>query len=221
MNATADAQKLVQMAEQLSLDGGSEGAQLLFQQALRLDPFNAKARAALGKLRTALPPKNVSAPVAAMGRQVIVPPAPGDEVTRPAGDVVEMLITTAQSLLRANDVDGAVDFFQRATEVAPDDDRVTHLGRAVQAAAWPKYERRLAPLTRRPTLKLSNEDLLDLSFVDHRMGFLLSQIDGRISLEQLFSVSAMTRLYTASTLIRMIDGGIVVLPPTPPGAAAT
>jgi hypothetical protein len=46
--------------------------------------------------------------------------------------------------------------------------------------------------------------------LDHRAGFVLSQIDGEVNYEDLFSVSGMSRVDTARILSQLLRDGVIV-----------
>jgi hypothetical protein len=66
----------------------------------------------------------------------------------------------------------------------------------------------IGSLDRVPYLAVDATRLLDLK-VDHRTGFLLSEIDGRLDLETIVDVSGMPRLDTLRILYRLLEDGIV------------
>jgi hypothetical protein len=61
-----------------------------------------------------------------------------------------------------------------------------------------------------PVLAVDRGDLLRLA-VDHRAGFLLSQVDGETSIEGLLDLSAMPEDETLGLLRELLDRGILVL----------
>jgi hypothetical protein len=45
--------------------------------------------------------------------------------------------------------------------------------------------------------------------LDHRAGFVLSQVDGRVSFEELFALSGMDRLDTARILAQLLRDQVI------------
>lgn len=70
------------------------------------------------------------------------------------------------------------------------------------------YESKLGDLSRRPTLKIKPDEVVWLN-LDHRAGFLLSLIDGQVSLDDLFSLSSMSRLDTARILHQLVTDKVI------------
>jgi hypothetical protein len=55
---------------------------------------------------------------------------------------------------------------------------------------------------------LNADQLVDLR-LDHRAGFVLSQVDGTLSFEDLFALCGMSRLDTARILVQLLDQKII------------
>jgi hypothetical protein len=61
-----------------------------------------------------------------------------------------------------------------------------------------------------PRVLLKQDEIIWLN-LDHRAGFVLAQIDGTLSLEDLFAVSGMSRLDTARILVHLKEQGVISL----------
>lgn len=70
------------------------------------------------------------------------------------------------------------------------------------------YTARIGSLRDVPTVSVPDRDVRWLG-LDHRAGFLLSQIDGTSSVDELIDVSGMMRLEALKTLVELIDAGAV------------
>jgi hypothetical protein len=70
------------------------------------------------------------------------------------------------------------------------------------------FESKLGAMERRPRVVLKDDEIIWLN-LDHRAGFVLAQIDGTVSFEDLFAVSGMSRLDTARILAQLIDEGVI------------
>lgn len=68
--------------------------------------------------------------------------------------------------------------------------------------------RRLGPLTRTPRLSVAPGALSSLN-LDHRSGFLLSQIDGTMSFEDILDLSSMSRLETLMVLADLLEKQVI------------
>lgn len=71
---------------------------------------------------------------------------------------------------------------------------------------------RLGSLVQVPTLKVSMGDIAGLD-LDHRAGFLLSQIDGMLCFEDILDMSSMSRLETLTLLADLFEKGIIGVDP--------
>jgi tetratricopeptide (TPR) repeat protein len=138
-----------------------------------------------------------------------VPEATTQEFGIPAGDSeLDQLLRGAEDLLELDDHSGAVDLLFKAQELAPGDPRVEALRQRSEKMLMSMLESKLGDLGRVPTVKLQPDDIIWLN-LDHRAGFVLAQIDGSVSYEDLFALSGMTRLDTARILAQLLDEGVI------------
>jgi hypothetical protein len=70
------------------------------------------------------------------------------------------------------------------------------------------YESQLGDLAGVPVLAVKPDEIIWLN-LDHRAGFVLAQIDGSVTFDDLFSVSGMSRMDTARILAQLIDEGVI------------
>ena len=139
-----------------------------------------------------------------------VPPE-GDtqEYGVPAGDSeLDLLLRGAEDLLELDDHSGAVDLLFKAQELAPGDPRVEALRQRSERMLMAMLESKLGDLGRVPRVRLQADDIIWLN-LDHRAGFVLAQIDGSVTYEDLFALSGMTRLDTARILAQLLDEGVI------------
>ncbi|NVJ26289.1 hypothetical protein HUW62_34210 [Myxococcus sp. AM011] len=121
---------------------------------------------------------------------------------------LERLLRGAADLLELDDHSGAVDLLFKAQELAPGDPRVEALRIRSERMLMAMLESKLGDLGRVPRVRLQPDDIIWLS-LDHRAGFVLAQIDGAVTFEDLFSLSGMTRLDTARILAQLLDEGVI------------
>ena len=121
---------------------------------------------------------------------------------------LDLLLRGAEDLLELDDHSGAVDLLFKAQELAPGDPRVEALLQRSERMLMTMLESKLGDMGRVPTVKLQPDDIIWLN-LDHRAGFVLSQIDGSVSYEDLFALSGMTRLDTARILAQLLDEGVI------------
>ena len=70
------------------------------------------------------------------------------------------------------------------------------------------FRSRIGPLARMPRVKLRPDEIIWQS-LDHRAGFLVSQVDGRTTFEDLIEISGMTELEATRMLARLVEFGII------------
>lgn len=138
-----------------------------------------------------------------------VPEGDTDEFGVPTGESeLERLLRGATDLLELDDHSGAVDLLFKAQELAPGDPRVEALRARSERMLMGMLESKLGDLGRVPRVRLQPDDIIWLS-LDHRAGFVLAQIDGAVTFEDLFALSGMTRLDTARILAQLLDEGVI------------
>jgi tetratricopeptide (TPR) repeat protein len=126
----------------------------------------------------------------------------------PEGSEVESLLRGAEDLLALDDHSGAVELLRRAQSLAPENPRVEALRDRSERILVAMLEARLGDLHRMPRVRLQPDDIIWLN-LDHRAGFVLAQIDGAVSFDDLFALSGMSRLDTARILAQLLDEGII------------
>jgi hypothetical protein len=123
-------------------------------------------------------------------------------------DEVRTLVRGAKDLLGLDDHTGAMDLILKAQELAPNDPEVQALRSKSEATLEAMFESKLGKLSSAPRVKLKDDEIIWLN-LDHRAGFVLAQIDGQCTFEDLFSVSGMSRLDTARILAQLIEEGVI------------
>jgi hypothetical protein len=121
---------------------------------------------------------------------------------------VETLLSGARELLELDDHSGAMELILKAQAVAPNDPAVTALRDKSESTLLAMYESKLGSLEAMPKVKLKDDEVIWLN-LDHRAGFVLAQIDGTVSFDDLFAVSGMSRLDTARILAQLVDEGVI------------
>ncbi|HVP59640.1 MAG TPA: tetratricopeptide repeat protein [Myxococcaceae bacterium] len=131
-------------------------------------------------------------------------PAPRD----PRSEAARML-ERARELQNLDDHSGARELLLRAQALYPD---LTGLSDALarsETKLQTIYESKIGKLSAVPRVRLKEDEVIWLN-LDHRAGFMLAQIDGTLSFEDLFSVSGMSRLDTARILAQLLDQRVII-----------
>ncbi len=131
-------------------------------------------------------------------------PAPRD----PRSEAVR-LFERSRELQNLDDHSGARELLLQAQSLHPE---LTGLADALarsETKLQTIYESKLGKLSAVPRVRLKEDEVIWLN-LDHRAGFMLAQIDGTLSFEDLFSVSGMSRLDTARILAQLLDQRVIV-----------
>ena len=121
---------------------------------------------------------------------------------------LQAILKSARRQLDLDDHTGAMEFIVKAEALAPDDLEVKVLKERSERTLLTMLESKLGPLTAVPRVLLKDDEIIWLN-LDHRAGFVLAQIDGSVTFDDLFSVSGMTRLDTARILAQLVDEGVI------------
>ena len=135
-------------------------------------------------------------------------PTSGDDESDRAREEIQTLIRGARDLIELDDHTGAMDLILKAQALAPDDPEVLLLRDRSEQTLQTMFESKLGSMDVRPKVILKQDEIIWLN-LDHRAGFVLAQIDGSVTFEDLFEVCGMSRLDTARILAQLIDEGVI------------
>lgn len=136
-----------------------------------------------------------------------IAPVPAPPVAHPDEELAGLL-RGARELFALGDFSGSLELVERVLHVEPGHAEALAYLRENEATLVAMYESRLGALDAVPRIRVSREDVLWLN-LDHRAGFLLAQIDGSLTWDDLFALSGMPRLDTARILARLVEDGVV------------
>ncbi|MBS2032119.1 MAG: hypothetical protein JST54_29745 [Deltaproteobacteria bacterium] len=130
------------------------------------------------------------------------PPTPG------TANVIDSTLRQARELLEFADHSGALELVEQVLASLPTHAEALSLKSRCEATLVSMFESKLGNLNKKPKLKLRPDEVIWLN-LDHRAGFVLAQIDGHVSLEDLFDLSGMSRLDTARILAQLIEEKVI------------
>ena len=148
---------------------------------------------------TAVGEKSELRPLVADQRPPSRPPPPGD---------VASWMDGARELFALGDFSGSLEMIERILRVDPTHAEARAYLRQNESTLVAMYESKLGALGTRPRLAIHAEEVMWLN-LDHRAGFLLAQIDGVVSYEDLFALSGLPRLDTARILASLVAEGVI------------
>ncbi len=179
-------------------------------------PSSAAPAATEDDWASAMPPEE--APIPSNGASTVAPPV-GDpfEILSQRATVVEKrpppkdpLLAGAEELHGLGDYEGALELIRKAEGAlsGPPPAGLVELKHACEGMLLKMSEARIGPLSLVPKLLIKSGDLVWLN-LDHRAGFVLSQVDGKVSFEELFALSGMDRLDTARILAQLLRDQVI------------
>jgi hypothetical protein len=101
-----------------------------------------------------------------------------------------------------------MELIAKAQAIAPEDPEVQALREKSERTLLAMFESKLGGREIIPRVMLKDDEIIWLN-LDHRAGFVLAQIDGTVSFDDLFAVSGMSRLDTARILAQLMDEGVI------------
>jgi hypothetical protein len=120
-----------------------------------------------------------------------------------------MLLQRATELQELDDHSGARELLLEAQALDPESPEVTRALAESEQTLQALYESKLGKLSVVPRVRLRDDEVIWLN-LDHRAGFILAQIDGSLTFDDLFSVSGMSRLDTARILVQLLEQRVIV-----------
>lgn len=141
------------------------------------------------------------------------------EASRDLATGAVRLIDEAESLVEKGKLDSAHDLVQSVLDGAPNSERAKALLREIrekQNDESSAHDRETAesdqvpPLEAIPRREMALEDIAEKDF-DHRFGFILSLVDGTVTVEDVLELSSMSRSETMSVLSDMIEQAVLTI----------
>ena len=142
-------------------------------------------------------------------REAAAPATPPSAASaaRQARDV-DVWMAAAKDLHALGDFSGSLEMIEKILKVDAGHEEARRYLRENETTLVAMYESKLGPLGRVPRLAIKPEEVMWLN-LDHRAGFLLSQVDGTVDYESLFALSGLPRLDTARILATLIADGVI------------
>lgn len=114
------------------------------------------------------------------------------------------LLAAAKKRYQLHDFMGALEFLDQIE----DDEEARALAAEARKNLMKMYESKIGDFDRAPRVLISGEEVIWLN-LNHRAGFILSQIDGSVSYEDLIALSGMPRLDTVRILADLISNNVI------------
>jgi hypothetical protein len=135
------------------------------------------------------------------------PPSSAKPPARPRSDI-EVWMEGARELFALGDFSGSLEMIEKILKLDPNHTEARLYLEQNEQTLTAMYESKLGPQDAIPRLAIGPEEVMWLN-LDHRAGFLLAQIDGTITYEDLFALSGLPRLDTARILATLLQEGVI------------
>jgi hypothetical protein len=135
------------------------------------------------------------------------PPAAPAPATRSRRDV-DVWMQRAREQFALGDFSGSLESVQTVLGLEPGHVEAREYRTRNEATLLSMYESKLGRLDAAPRLAMKPEDVMWLN-LDQRAGFLLAQVDGTVTYEDLFALSSLPRLDTARILAALVHDGVI------------
>lgn len=125
-----------------------------------------------------------------------------------ADDETEVWMRGARELLALNDFSGALELLGKLLEKKPNDKEAEKLHQTCEHNLTLMYESKIGSMSGKPRIAIKPDEIIWLN-LDPRAGFVLAQIDGEVSFEDLYAICGLKRLDTARILSELLEQGVV------------
>ncbi len=125
-----------------------------------------------------------------------------------ADDETEVWMRGARELLALNDFSGALELLGKVLERKPNHKEAAQLHEVCEQNLTLMYESKIGAMEARPTTAIPPDEIIWLN-LDPRAGFVLAQIDGEVSFDDLYAICGLKRLDTARILCELLEQGVV------------
>ena len=132
---------------------------------------------------------------------------PTEAAVRPGRDPQEVL-QEARDRFGLHDFDGVLERLEDLPPELAQGEEARSLAAEARRNLLKMYESKIGDFERAPRVLISDEEVIWLN-LNHRAGFILSQIDGAVTYEDLVALSGMPRLDTVRILADLIDKKVV------------
>jgi len=180
----------------------SRGAQPLDSYAAR--DLEAIVRAGMREIARAEtpPPQAVKSPVSKPAERQLLFSAP------PQGADADALMVQARRASAAGDFTSSLALVEQVLSVEPEHAEARRFMSENTARLTSMYRSRLGGLDRSPRIRMRAQDIM-WQALDHRAGFLLSQVDGRTTFDEIIEISGLSELDATRILARLVEHGVI------------
>jgi hypothetical protein len=123
-------------------------------------------------------------------------------------DETDVWMRGARELVALNDFSGALELLSKVLDKKPNDKDALQLHETCEQNLTLMYESKIGSMDARPQTAIPPDEIIWLN-LDPRAGFVLAQIDGEVSFDDLYAICGLRRLDTARILCELLEQGVV------------
>jgi hypothetical protein len=133
-----------------------------------------------------------------------------DKVPAESGpdDETQVWMRGARELVALDDFSGALELLNKVLDRKPDDADAQKLYGSCEHNLTLMFESKIGSMDARPRTAIPPDEIIWLN-LDPRAGFVLAQIDGEVSFDDLYAICGLKRLDTARILCELLEQGVV------------
>ncbi len=120
----------------------------------------------------------------------------------------DTLMEGARELFGLGDFSGSLRLVQQALTLDPFHAEASNYLERNRETLIQMYESKIGSLKTRPRVILRPDEIVWLN-LDHRAGFVMAQLDGTISVEDVYALTGLSRLDTARILAELVEQGVI------------
>ena len=125
-----------------------------------------------------------------------------------ADDETDVWMRGARELVALNDFSGALELLVKVLGRNPADKETQEMHELCEQNLTAMFESKIGAMDARPQMAIPPDEVIWLN-LDPRAGFVLAQIDGEVSFEDLYAICGLKRLDTARILSQLLEEGVV------------
>jgi hypothetical protein len=123
-------------------------------------------------------------------------------------DETDVWMRGARELVALNDFSGALELLHKVLERKPNDADALKLHDTCEHNLTLMFESKIGAMDARPKTAIPPDEIIWLN-LDPRAGFVLAQIDGEVSFDDLYAICGLKRHDTARILCELLEQGVV------------
>ena len=123
---------------------------------------------------------------------------------------MEVWLSGARDLVALNDFSGALELTNKILERKQGDKEAQQIHELCEHNLTLMFESKIGSMKARPSVSMPPDEIIWLN-LDPRAGFVLAQIDGEVSFEDLYAICGLRQLDTARILAQLLEEGVVAV----------